>query len=146
MCHASSGSGLSETIGIGKGTVRLDDFEKAQVILVIGQNPGTNHPRMLTALQRAKRAGAAIVAINPLPEAGLIRFKHPQELRGLFGQGTPLADLFLQVRINGDVALLQGLGKAVVEAGAVDEAFVRDRTETYLAYRENLAKVAWSEV
>jgi molybdopterin-dependent oxidoreductase alpha subunit len=146
MCHESSGSGLSETIGIGKGTVRLDDFEQAQVIVVIGQNPGTNHPRMLTALQQAKRAGAIIVAINPLPEAGLIRFKHPQEIRGLLGAGTPLSDLFLQVRINGDVALLQGLAKAVVEAGAVDQAFVRERTENFLAYAENLARVSWSEV
>jgi len=146
MCHESSGSGLSETIGIGKGTVRLDDFEKAQVIVVIGQNPGTNHPRMLTALQQAKRAGATIVGINPLPEAGLIRFKHPQELQGLFGPGTPLSDLFLQVRINGDVPLLQALGKAVVEAGAVDEAFVRERTESFLAYKENLARLQWSDL
>ena len=146
MCHESSGSGLSETIGIGKGTVRLDDFEKAQVIVVIGQNPGTNHPRMLTALQSAKRAGAAIVGINPLPEAGLIRFKHPQEARGLFGSGTPLTDVFLQVRINGDVALLQALGKAVVEAGAVDQAFVRERTESFLAYQENLARLHMSDL
>src|SRR5438128_2666625 len=112
MCHESSGTGLSETIGIGKGTVRLDDFEKARVIVVIGQNPGTNHPRMLTALQQAKRAGAQIVSVNPLREAGLLAFKHPQEpLR----KATDLTDLFLQVRINGDVALLQGLGKALLE-------------------------------
>jgi molybdopterin-dependent oxidoreductase alpha subunit len=146
LCHESSGSGLSETIGIGKGTVRLDDFAKAQVIVVIGQNPGTNHPRMLTALQEAKRAGARIVAINPLPEAGLIRFKHPQEVLRLLGRGTPLSDLFLQVRINGDVALLQGLSKAILEAGAVDERFVRERTESSLAFRENIARVSWTEV
>ena len=146
MCHESSGSGLSETIGIGKGTVRLDDFGKAQVIVVIGQNPGTNHPRMLTALQQAKRAGAKIIAINPLPETGLIRFKHPQEVLRLLGEGTPLSNLFVQVRINGDVALLQGFGKAILEAGAVDERFVRERTESFLAYRENLARVPWNEV
>jgi molybdopterin-dependent oxidoreductase alpha subunit len=146
MCHESSGSGLSETIGIGKGTVRLDDFSQAQVIAVIGQNAGTNHPRMLTALQQAKRAGAKIVGINPLPEAGLIRFKHPQEVLRLLGSGTPLSDLFLQVRINGDVALLQGLGKAILEAGGVDERFVAERTEGFLTYRENLAGVSWSEI
>ncbi|MGZ6123865.1 MAG: molybdopterin-dependent oxidoreductase, partial [Myxococcales bacterium] len=146
MCHESSGSGLSETLGIGKGTVRLDDFAKAQVIVVIGQNPGTNHPRMLTALQEAKRAGAKIIGINPLPEAGLIRFKHPQEVLRLLGSGTPLSDLFLQVRINGDVALLQGLGKAILEAGAVDERFVRERTENFLAWRENIACTSWTEV
>ncbi len=146
MCHESSGSGLSETIGIGKGTVRLDDFEKAQVIFVAGQNPGTNHPRMLTALQQAKRAGAKIVSVNPLREAGLIAFKHPQEALRLFGAGTQLTDLFLQIRINGDVALFQGLGKAVVEAGAVDEAFVRERTENWLLYAANLRSLNWADI
>jgi molybdopterin-dependent oxidoreductase alpha subunit len=146
MCHESSGAGLSETIGIGKGTVTLADFDKVQAIFVVGQNPGTNHPRMLTALQQAKRAGARIVSINPLPEAGLMRFRHPQELLKLFGAGTALTDLFLQVRINGDVALLQGLGKAVLEAGAVDQVFVRERTEGYLPYAENLSRVSWAEI
>ncbi len=152
MCHESSGSGLTETIGIGKGTVKLDDFEKAQVIFVVGQNPGTNHPRMLTALQKAKRAGAKIVSVNPLHEAGLLRFKHPQEVLRLPGAGTALTDLFLQVRVNGDVALLQGLGKAILEeeqrrpGQVVDRAFVRDRTENYLAYTENLAAFGWPEI
>ncbi|HEY6909199.1 MAG TPA: FdhF/YdeP family oxidoreductase [Myxococcales bacterium] len=143
MCHESSGSGLSETIGIGKGTVRLDDFEKAQVIVVAGQNPGTNHPRMLSALQAAKRKGARIVSINPLPETGLVSFKHPQHP---FQRATPLADLFLQVRINGDVALLQGIAKVILEAGAVDEAFVRDRAENFLAYCDHVARVAWADI
>ena len=146
MCHESSGAGLVETIGIGKGTVKLDDFEQAQLIVVVGQNPGTNHPRMLTALQAAKRAGAKIVSINPLPEAGLVRFKHPQEMRGLLGKGTALTDLFLQVRINGDVPLFQGLAKCVLEAGAVDTRFVDSRTEGFRAFRENLARLPWSEV
>ena len=146
MCHESSGNGLMETIGIGKGTVKLDDFEKAQVVVVIGQNPGTNLPRMLTALQEGKRAGAKIVSVNPLPEAGLIAFKHPQEVFNLIGKGTPLADLFLPVRINGDVALLQGVGKAILEAKAVDEAFVSGRTEDYLAYAAAIARVTWDEI
>jgi molybdopterin-dependent oxidoreductase alpha subunit len=143
MCHESSGSGLTETIGAGKGTVRLDDFEKAQLILVVGQNPGTNHPRMLTALQAAKRAGAKIVGVNPLREAGLIGFKHPQEV---LRRATTLSDLFLQVRINGDVALFQGLGKALLEAGAVDEAFVRDRTEGFAAYADRLRNSNWADI
>jgi molybdopterin-dependent oxidoreductase alpha subunit len=143
MCHESSGSGLTETIGAGKGTVRLDDFEKAQLILVVGQNPGTNHPRMLTALQAAKRAGAKIVGVNPLREAGLIGFKHPQEV---LRRATTLSDLFLQVRINGDVALFQGLGKALLEAGAVDEAFVRDRTEGFAAYADRLRNLNWADI
>ena len=143
MCHESSGSGLSETIGIGKGTVRLDDFEKAQVILVAGQNPGTNHPRMLTALQHAKRAGARIIAVNPLREAGLLAFRHPQEP---FRAATSLADLFLQVRINGDVALFQGLGKALLEANAVDERFVRERTEGFVAWAEKMRALNWADI
>jgi molybdopterin-dependent oxidoreductase alpha subunit len=151
MCHESSGSGLSETIGIGKGTVRLDDFEKAQLIVVVGQNPGTNHPRMLSALSDAKKAGARIVAVNPLPEVGLLRFKHPQQVRGMFG-GTALADLFLQVKINGDVALLQGIGKAILEAEekrpgqVVDHSFIKDRSENYLAYKENVSRVSWDDI
>src|SRR5258705_4358780 len=114
MCHESSGAALSETIGVGKGTVTLEDFDRAQAIFVIGQNPGTNHPRMLTALQRAKQNGCKLVHINPLPEVGMTQFKHSQDVVGLFGGGTPLADLFLQVRINGDVALLKGIMKDVL--------------------------------
>ncbi len=143
MCHESSGSGLSETIGIGKGTVRLDDFEKAQVIVVAGQNPGTNHPRMLTALQAAKRAGAKIISVNPLREAGLIAFKHPQEL---LRRATTLSDHFLQVRINGDVALFQGLGKALIEAQAVSREFVRERTEGFDAYAARLRNSNWGDI
>src|SRR5688500_12956226 len=114
MCHESSGWALTETIGAAKGTVTLEDFELAQAIFVIGQNPGTNHPRMLSALEKAKQHGCKLVHINPLPEAGMTRFKHPQHVLGLIGGGIILADLFLQVRINGDVALLQGISKAVL--------------------------------
>ena len=152
LCHESSGSGLDETIGIGKGTVTLDDFERAQVIVVIGQNPGTNHPRMLTALQKAKRAGAKIVSVNPLREAGLLGFRNPQEPLGLLGRATQLTDLFLQVRINGDVALLQGLGKAILEeeqqrpGQVVDRTFVEERTENYAAYAEAIARAAWPDL
>ena len=116
MCHESSGSALSPVIGIGKGTVKLSDFDQAQVILILGQNPGTNHPRMLLALQKAKRNGCKIIAVNPLKEAGLIAFKNPQEAAGLLGFSTPLADLYLQVRIGGDMALLKGLMKLLLEA------------------------------
>src|SRR5215217_5178355 len=136
MCHESSGSALMETVGVGKGTVTLEDFELAQAIFVIGQNPGTNHPRMLTTLQRAKRRGCKLVHINPLPEVGMMRFKHPQQLSGWFGSGTELADLFLQVRINGDVALLKGLAKAVL---ARDEVLDRDFIARYTTGFEGFA-------
>lgn len=116
MCHESSGAALSQTIGIGKGTVSLEDISRhAELIVVVGQNPGTNHPRMLTALEEAKQRGARIVAINPLPEAGLVRFRNPQTVRGLAGPGTKLADRFLPVRVNGDLALFAGLNRALLE-------------------------------
>jgi len=149
MCHESSGSALGPTIGIGKGTVTLGDFDKAQVILLIGQNPGTNHPRMLTALQKAKRAGCRIIAVNPLPEAGLMEFMNPQEIGGLLGMGTPLCDLFLQVRINGDAALLKGLMKTLLEAeerqpgSAIDATFIRDNTDGFDALAADVRAASW---
>ena len=146
MCHESSGSALSETIGIGKGTVTLEDFDKADAIFVIGQNPGTNHPRMLTSLERAKRRGCKLVHINPLPEAGMTRFKHPQHLRGLLGSGTPLADLFLQVRINGDVAVLKGISKAVLARDALDREFIDKYTCRFDDFVAALQNVSWTEI
>jgi molybdopterin-dependent oxidoreductase alpha subunit len=111
MCHESSGAALNATIGIGKGTVKLDDFYYADAIFILGQNPGTNHPRMLSALQGAKKNGAKIVSINPLPEAGLITFKNPQQVLNAIGRGTRMADLHVQLRINGDIAVLKGIAK-----------------------------------
>lgn len=146
MCHESSGTALSETIGIGKGTVTLEDFDKAEAIIVIGQNPGTNHPRMLIALQKAKRNGAQIITINPLAEPGLMRFKHPQEISGIIGKGTVLTDVFLQVRINGDVALLKGLMKGLVEREAVDHEFIQARTAGFAEFSEALRATSWEEV
>jgi molybdopterin-dependent oxidoreductase alpha subunit len=153
MCHESSGSALSESIGVGKGTVTLDDFARAEAIFVIGQNPGTNHPRMLSTLQAAKRRGCRIVHINPLPEAGMSRFKHPQEVFDtLVGRGTQLADLFLQVRINGDVALLQGISKEVLEedarrgGGVLDRAFLAAHTDGFAEFAAALKQVGWDEI
>ncbi|MFC9358719.1 FdhF/YdeP family oxidoreductase [Rhodococcus sp. NPDC057014] len=116
MCHESSGSALVETIGIGKGSVSVPDLENADLILIAGQNPGTNHPRMLSTLEKAKANGAKVIAINPLPEAGLLRFKDPQKVHGVVGDGVQIADEFLQIRIGGDQALFQGLAKLVLDA------------------------------
>ena len=116
MCHESSGAALNETIGVGKGTVNLEDItDHADLIVIVGQNPGTNHPRMLSALEAAKRRGARIVSANPLPEAGLVRFKNPQRARGLIGRGTALTDRFLSVRVNGDLAMFAGVNKILLE-------------------------------
>ncbi|MDX2303972.1 MAG: FdhF/YdeP family oxidoreductase [Microscillaceae bacterium] len=115
MCHESSGTGLSQTLGIGKGSVTLEDFDQAEVIIVAGQNPGTNHPRMLTALQKAKEKGARIISINPLAETGLVRFQNPQDFRHYLNGGIHLTDIFLQVKINEDVTLLKALMKILYE-------------------------------
>ena len=129
MCHESSGVALSQSIGIGKGTVSLDDIHQAQLILVIGQNPGTNHPRMLAALERAKRNGARIVSINPLREAGLVAFRNPQRPAGVLGRGTRLADLHLPIRVGADLALFQLVNQRLIADGAVDTDFVEQRCE-----------------
>ncbi len=152
MCHESSGAGLTASIGVGKGTVTLEDFAEASAVFVIGQNPGTNHPRMLSTLQAAKRRGCRIVHINPLPEAGMKHFKHPQEVSGWLGAGTQLADLFLQVRINGDVALLKGIAKEVLAAESrrpgkvLDHDYIREHTNGFDEYAAALAPVSWDEI
>ncbi len=152
MCHESSGSALGETLGVGKGSVSLGDLYQADLIIVVGQNPGTNHPRMLTALEKAKRAGASIVAVNPLPEAGLIRFKNPQHARGLIGAGTPLADDFLQIRVNGDLALFRALGRLLLEAedrlpGTIlDKAFIEQYTHGFADYAKDVRQTSWDDV
>jgi molybdopterin-dependent oxidoreductase alpha subunit len=139
MCHESSGSALSETIGIGKGSVLLDDLHQADLIIVAGQNPGTNHPRMLTALEKAKRAGARIATVNPLPEAGMQRFKNPQTARGLAGRGTDLTDLFLQIKVGGDLALFSLLNRMLMRAeaetpGVLDRDFIERYTHGFDAF------------
>lgn len=152
MCHESSGRGLTETIGVGKGTVTLEDFDLAEAVFVIGQNPGTNHPRMLTTLQAAKRRGCAIVHINPLPETGLRRFKHPQNPLDFIGAGTRLADLFLQVRVNGDVALLKGLMKEILEEEerrpgyVLDWNFIRECSSGFEEFARALRETSWEDL
>ncbi|EIM76488.1 oxidoreductase alpha (molybdopterin) subunit [Nitritalea halalkaliphila LW7] len=143
MCHESSGYALSTTVGIGKGSVTLEDFQHADVILIAGQNPGTNHPRMLSALEEAKAKGIKIVSINPLPEVGLMNFKNPQGISML--TGAPLTDIFLQVRINGDVSLFKALLKLMwdreqEQPGSVfDHDFIQEKTEGFEALNADIA-------
>ncbi|WSA76175.1 FdhF/YdeP family oxidoreductase [Streptomyces sp. NBC_01799] len=145
MCHESSGSALMETIGVGKGSVSLEDLHHADLIIVAGQNPGTNHPRMLSALEKAKAAGARIISVNPLPEAGLERFKNPQTPHGMV-KGTALNDLFLQIRIGGDQALFRLLNKMILETeGAVDDAFVAEHTHGYEEFAAAARAADWDE-
>lgn len=148
MCHESSGVAMTHTIGTAKGTVSLKDFDFADCILVIGQNPGTNHPRMLRTLQDAARRGCKIISINPLAETGLKRFGHPQEISGLLGSGTKLATHHLPVKINGDVALLKGIQKAMLEEPTprIDADFIAQFTEGFDVLRTNLQDVHWNDI
>jgi molybdopterin-dependent oxidoreductase alpha subunit len=149
MCHESSGAAMSEQIGIGKGAVTLDSLEQAELIVICGQNPGTNAPRMLTHLQRAKARGAVIVAVNPLPEAGLLGFHNPQTARGLLGGGTSIADDFLQIRLGGDHALFRAVGHLLLQAEqqhpgtVVDADFVRQHTTGYAGYAAAVQSLDW---
>jgi len=157
MCHESSGTALTETLGIGKGSVSLEDItDHADLVVVVGQNPGTNHPRMLTALEHAKERGARIVAINPLPEAGLQTFKNPQRVKGVVGAGTKLADRFLQVRLAGDLALFQAVNRLLLEAdddartaghpGVLDREFIAEHTSGFEHAAAAWRALDWADV
>ena len=146
MCHESSGVALNESIGIGKGTVTLDDFNSADLIIVVGQNPGTNHPRMLTALRDAKKKGASIISINPLIETGMKKFKHPQNPIEMLGFGSKIADKHLKVNINSDQALFRAFSKSLIESGNVDEIFIDKYTNGYDDYRKVVLESDFSEL
>ncbi|MEO5916485.1 MAG: FdhF/YdeP family oxidoreductase [Luteolibacter sp.] len=153
MCHESSGLAMKESIGIGKGTVTLDDFLEADTILCVGQNPGTNHPRMLSTLEAAVKRGACLVSINPLREAGLVGFVHPQHpIAALLGRPSPLASRFVAVRVNGDLALFRGIAKVLLEkeffapGTIIDSTFIREHTERFEAYRSLVDATAWPEI
>ena len=150
MCHESSGSALTETLGVGKGSVLLEDLHRADLIIVAGQNPGTNHPRMLSALEKAKESGARIVTVNPLPEAGLERFKNPQTAKGLAAGGTALSDMFLPVRLGGDQALFRALNCLLIAAddrapgSVLDHAFIERHTHGYEQFASAARTVDWA--
>ncbi|WP_343560877.1 FdhF/YdeP family oxidoreductase [Sphingobacterium sp.] len=142
MCHETSGSALRPTIGIGKGTVKLADFYESELIVIIGHNPGTNAPRMMSALEKAKKNGAKIIAINPLPEAGLMGFQNPQQINGIIGKGVSLADLYLPVKINGDMALLKALELILLDlehknpGKVLHTDFIKNKTTGFEAFRQ----------
>ncbi len=157
MCHESTSVALAEVIGIGKGSVTLQDIHDAELIVICGQNPGTNHPRMLTALEKAKHNGAKILAINPLAEAGLLRFKNPQTPRGLSGVGTGLADLHLPIKVNGDLAFFQAIGALLLEreeqaaaagrpGSVIDHEFIEQYTVGFDSWAKALSDLDWDAV
>ncbi|HVU95124.1 MAG TPA: FdhF/YdeP family oxidoreductase [Puia sp.] len=152
MCHESSGVALGESLGLGKGSVTLEDLHEAEVIVIMGQNPGTNAPRMLTALQKAKNNGATIISVNPLPETGLMAFNNPQQLKGILGIATPLTDLYLPIKLNGDMALLQAIEFLLWQEeqnapGTVfDLEFIHKNTAGYEAFIQHIQKASLPEL
>ncbi|MFE5190618.1 FdhF/YdeP family oxidoreductase [Streptomyces sp. NPDC056628] len=152
LCHESSGYALHETLGSGKGTVSLHDLHHADLIFLVGQNPGSNHPRQLSALEQAKRNGARIIAVNPLPEAGLLRFKNPQKPRGVIGPGTQIADRFLRIRNGGDLALFQAVNRLLLEAEdarpgeVLDHDFIDADTTGFEEFARHVRGVEWDDV
>ncbi len=144
MCHESSGVALNESVGIGKGSVKLEDFYNTEVVLILGQNPGTNHPRMLSALKKAKENGATIISINPIVETGLLNFANPQEVRGALGIKAKLTDIYLQVKINGDMALLKAIMYLLLQAEkqnpntVFDNDFIKNNTHNFDAFIANI--------
>ena len=149
MCHESTSSALAEVLGIGKGSVKLEDFYEAEVIMIIGQNPGTNHPRMLTALQKGRDNGATIVSINPLKETGLLGFSNPQKLKGVLHINTKLTDIFLQVRLNGDQALLKVIMYFLLqeEERNPGKVFNHEFIDEYTSgYREFISQLSLADV
>jgi len=146
MCHESSGVALSESIGIGKGTVTLNDFNSADLIIVVGQNPGTNHPRMLTALRDARKKGASIISINPLVETGMKKFKHPQNPLEMFGTGSKIADTHLKVKINSDQALFRAFSKAMIESDNLDLDFIKNSTHGFEEYKNLVLNTEITEI
>jgi len=146
MCHESSGFALSDSIGIGKGTVKLADFNSADLILVVGQNPGTNHPRMLTALRDAKKNGASIISINPLVETGMKKFKHPQNPLEMLGSGKSISDKHVRININGDLAFFRGLNHSLIKNGHYDKKFISKYTDGFENYKNSITNVDWKEI
>ena len=161
MCHESSGVALTEALGVGKGTATLEDMESTDLIFIFGNNPGTNHPRMLTSLQRAKDQGAKIIAVNPLPEVSLMRvsnpnpqdYSNPLELpNAVIGKGQALADLYLPVRVNGDVAAIKGILKNLFEwerekrASGIDREFIESFTEGFEELVADIEAASWEEI
>jgi molybdopterin-dependent oxidoreductase alpha subunit len=152
MCHESSGSGLGQTLGIGKGSVSLEDIEQSDLVFAVGINPGTNMPRMLAALEETKHNGGHVIAINPLPEAGLIRFKNPQKVSGILGRGTTIADQFLHIKPGGDLALFQAINSLLLLAedadpgNVLDHDFVNGATTGFAEFAEHARQLDWTDV
>ncbi|WP_419321077.1 FdhF/YdeP family oxidoreductase [Caulobacter sp. ErkDOM-E] len=147
MCHEPTSVGLPDSIGMGKGSVTLEDFDHADLILCFGHNPGTNHPRMMGTLREASKRGAAILAFNPLRERSLEKFASPQDAMEMATlSSTPIASAYYQLTIGGDALAVQGMMKAVLALQAVDRDFISEHTAGFEALVEALDVLTWEEI
>ncbi|SFI13930.1 FdhF/YdeP family oxidoreductase [Halpernia frigidisoli] len=144
LCHRSSAIALEDTVGIGKGSTTLQDLYEAEAIIIIGQNPGTNHPRMLSALKKARENDALIIAVNPLKEAGLQNFTDPQSIAGILGREVTISNYYLQIRVNGDMALMQAIAKFWFQfedenpGQVLDQKFITEETAGFEAFKKHI--------
>lgn len=145
-CHQATGVGLARTIGTGTATIELDDLDKADLIVVIGANPASNHPRFIHRLKACRDRGGNVIVINPMKEAGLVRFAVPKSPRSLLSGGTQIASHYLQPRIGSDIALLTGLAKAVIEGGAEDRNFMQAHCDNAKAWLDHINAVSWDQI
>jgi molybdopterin-dependent oxidoreductase alpha subunit len=144
-CHQASGVGLGSVIGSGVGTVDLEDLERCDLVFLIGANPASNHPRLMRALVKLRRRGGDVIVVNPLRETGLVNFSVPSDWRSLLF-GSPIASLYVQPHIGGDIALLTGIAKRVDELGAASEGFLAQCTEGAAEFRKDVRKVSWDGI
>ncbi|PLN92437.1 CbbBc protein, partial [Klebsiella pneumoniae] len=152
MCHESTSVGLPQSIGIGKGTVSLDDFDQTELVISIGHNPGTNHPRMMGTLHELSRRGVPIIVFNPLRERALERFADPQNVMEMATRrSTPIASTYYQVRAGGDAAALKGIAKALLQleeeqGNVLDHAFIAQHTQGFTAFADDLHATRWQDI
>jgi molybdopterin-dependent oxidoreductase alpha subunit len=144
-CHQASGVGLASVTGSGTATIELEDLEHADLVFVIGGNPASNHPRLMRTLLRVRRRGGQVIVINPVVETGLVRFNVPSDIRSLMF-GSRIASLYVQPHIGGDLALLTGVAKRIVEVGAHDEAFLGEHCAGWAELRAQLEATSWDEI
>src|SRR5581483_10559313 len=144
-CHQASGVGLSRSLGTGTATVTLDDVENADLFVLLGGNPASNHPRLMRSLMMIRRRGGHVIVVNPAKEVGLVNFSVPSDLRSLLF-GTKIASLYVQPHIGGDIALLTGVAKLLLERGAVDRSFIAEATEGFDEYEKLVRAASWEDI
>src|SRR5262245_42170731 len=144
-CHHASGAGLASALGGGTATLPLEDLERADLVFLIGGNPASNHPRLMRTLMQIRRRGGNVIVINPIVETGLVRFNLPSDIRSLLF-GSPIASLYVQPHIGGDLALLTGIAKCIVEANSQDEAYLNSFCQGWLELKAQLTRFSWAEI